>query len=118
MAEHRLGADHIRGAALARLGYEYLGACGIPGRAYFRKLEPHQFNLHVVQRESSLWDHNLLFRDYLLPFEITSVLVLIGIMGAVVLAKRDDAKPTDRAPEITAEAPRPESQAPAERIHA
>lgn len=52
-------------AALARLGYEYLGACGIPGRAYFRKLEPHQFKLHVVQRESSLWDHNLLFRDYL-----------------------------------------------------
>ena len=28
----------------------------------------------------------LLFRDYLLPFEITSVLILIAIMGAVVLA--------------------------------
>jgi NADH-quinone oxidoreductase subunit J len=28
----------------------------------------------------------LLFHDYLLPFEITSVLVLIAIMGAVVLA--------------------------------
>src|SRR5258707_8029808 len=51
----------------------------------------------------------LLFRDYLLPFEVTSVLVLIGIMGAGVLAKRDDASPSDRAPEITAEAPRPES---------
>ncbi|MFL6300470.1 MAG: NADH-quinone oxidoreductase subunit J [Terriglobales bacterium] len=60
----------------------------------------------------------LLFQDYLLPFEVTSVLVLIGIMGAVVLAKRDDASPADRAPEITAEAPRPESQEPAERIHA
>src|SRR5436309_13675136 len=58
----------------------------------------------------------LLFRDYLLPFEVTSVLVLIGIMGAVVLAKRDDAKPTDRSPEITA--PRPESQEPAERVNA
>jgi GrpB-like predicted nucleotidyltransferase (UPF0157 family) len=52
-------------AALGRLGYEHLGACGVPGRAYFRKLEPYQFNLHVVQCESSLWDHNLLFRDYL-----------------------------------------------------
>src|SRR5689334_177113 len=31
----------------------------------------------------------LLFRDFLLPFEITSVLVLIGIMGAVVLARRE-----------------------------
>lgn len=30
----------------------------------------------------------LLFHDYLLPFEITSVLVLIAIMGAVVLAAR------------------------------
>jgi NADH-quinone oxidoreductase subunit J len=28
----------------------------------------------------------LLFRDFLLPFEITSVLILIAIMGAVVLA--------------------------------
>ena len=31
----------------------------------------------------------LLFRPFLLPFEITSVLVLIAIMGAVVLARRD-----------------------------
>ena len=30
----------------------------------------------------------LLFHEYLLPFEITSVLVLIAIMGAVVLAAR------------------------------
>src|SRR5690348_10058217 len=33
----------------------------------------------------------LLFGPYLLPFEITSVLVLIAIMGAVVLARREDA---------------------------
>ncbi len=30
-----------------------------------------------------------LFRDFLLPFEVTSVLVLIAIMGAVVLARRE-----------------------------
>src|SRR5437868_1197484 len=30
-----------------------------------------------------------LFREYLLPFEITSVLILIAIMGAVVLARRE-----------------------------
>jgi NADH-quinone oxidoreductase subunit J len=30
----------------------------------------------------------LLFRDFLLPFEVTSVLILIAIMGAVVLATR------------------------------
>jgi NADH-quinone oxidoreductase subunit J len=31
----------------------------------------------------------LLFRDFLLPFEITSVLILIAIMGAVVLGRRE-----------------------------
>jgi len=31
-----------------------------------------------------------LFRTYLLPFEITSVLILIAIMGAVVLARREE----------------------------
>jgi len=30
----------------------------------------------------------LLFRDFLLPFEVTSVLILIAIMGAVVLTRR------------------------------
>jgi len=33
---------------------------------------------------------NLLFHEFLLPFEITSVLVLIAIMGAVVLAQRPE----------------------------
>jgi len=33
---------------------------------------------------------NLLFRDFLLPFEVTSVLILIAIMGAVVLAQRGE----------------------------
>jgi NADH-quinone oxidoreductase subunit J len=32
---------------------------------------------------------HLLFNDFLLPFEITSVLILIAIMGAVVLARRE-----------------------------
>jgi NADH-quinone oxidoreductase subunit J len=31
----------------------------------------------------------LLFRDFLLPFEVTSVLILIAIMGAVVLTRRE-----------------------------
>jgi len=32
----------------------------------------------------------LLFRNYLLPFEVTSILILIAIMGAVVLARREE----------------------------
>ena len=30
----------------------------------------------------------VLFTEYLLPFEVTSILILIGIIGAVILAKR------------------------------
>ena len=32
---------------------------------------------------------HLLFKDFLLPFEVTSVLILIAIMGAVVLGRRE-----------------------------
>jgi len=39
-------------------------------------------NPHAVAR--------LLFRDFLLPFEVTSVLILIAILGAVVLARREE----------------------------
>jgi NADH-quinone oxidoreductase subunit J len=38
----------------------------------------------------------LLFHDFLLPFEVTSVLILIAIMGAVVLASREPAPPRIR----------------------
>ena len=40
-------------------------------------------NVHNVAR--------LLFRDYVLPFEVTSLLILIAILGAVVLAKKEAA---------------------------
>jgi NADH-quinone oxidoreductase subunit J len=32
----------------------------------------------------------LVFRDFLLPFEVTSILILIAILGAVVLARREE----------------------------
>ena len=42
----------------------------------------------------------LLFHDFLLPFEVTSVLILIAIMGAVVLASRPEpvARPVHTSP--------------------
>ena len=33
---------------------------------------------------------HVLFRNFLLPFEVTSVLILIAILGAVVLARREE----------------------------
>jgi NADH-quinone oxidoreductase subunit J len=40
----------------------------------------------------------LLFRDFLLPFEVTSVLILIAIMGAVVLASPSSTQATGQTP--------------------
>ena len=39
-------------------------------------------------RELSL----MLFSKYVLPFELTSILILVAILGAVVLARRENAK--------------------------
>ena len=47
-----------------------------------------QIGSMVTQTDNTHSIANLLFRDFLLPFEITSVLILIAIMGAVVLAAR------------------------------
>jgi NADH-quinone oxidoreductase subunit J len=36
----------------------------------------------------------LLFQDFVFPFELTSVLILIALLGALVLAQREDGVPT------------------------
>jgi NADH-quinone oxidoreductase subunit J len=41
----------------------------------------------------------LLFHEYLLPFEVTSILVLIAILGAVFLASKPEGSPTARGRE-------------------
>jgi NADH-quinone oxidoreductase subunit J len=38
----------------------------------------------------------VLFRDMLLPFEVTSILILIAILGAVALARHTESKPTHK----------------------
>jgi NADH-quinone oxidoreductase subunit J len=49
---------------------------------------------HMVQSSSqsvSTRDlSTLLFREYVFPFELTSILILIAILGALVLARRED----------------------------
>ena len=42
---------------------------------------------------------NALFKEYLLPFEITAVLLLAAMVGAVVITKRERKKKTNREPE-------------------
>ena len=38
---------------------------------------------------------DLLFHEFLLPFEITSILILVAIMGAVVLASKPPSSPAE-----------------------
>ena len=38
-----------------------------------------------------------LFTDYLLPFELASILLLMAMIGAIVLARRDISFPSDKA---------------------
>jgi NADH-quinone oxidoreductase subunit J len=42
---------------------------------------------HTVSNISDI--STLLFRDLLLPFEVTSILILVAILGAVVLARKE-----------------------------
>jgi len=47
---------------------------------------PGSANVMVSTRDLSMQ----LFQKYLFPFEATSILILIAILGALVLAKRDE----------------------------
>jgi GrpB-like predicted nucleotidyltransferase (UPF0157 family) len=50
--------------AMERLGYEYLGEHGLPGRLFFRK-EPRTHHVHVVEHGGEHWERQLTFRDAL-----------------------------------------------------
>ena len=54
------------------------------------------YNYDVVQVPSSLHVNNTLeigkalYSKYTIPFELASVLLLVGLVGAIVLSKKDD----------------------------
>jgi GrpB-like predicted nucleotidyltransferase (UPF0157 family) len=62
LRELALTDEQIR--AMERLGYEYLGEHGLPGRLFFRK-EPRTHHVHVVQYGGEHWERQRTFRDTL-----------------------------------------------------
>jgi len=52
-------------AAIRSLGYEHVGAYGLPGRDYFRRGSPRTHHIHMVDESSALWADWLMFRDFL-----------------------------------------------------
>lgn len=61
----RLSLSEEQLEAMRRLGYEYRGEAGVPGRLHFQKFAGHAFNVHVMLHRGRLWEDNILFRDYL-----------------------------------------------------
>ncbi len=57
---------------------------GAPGTDTLAAIDADGGNVEAISR--------LLFTRYLLPFEFVSILVVAGVVGAMVLAKRDDRK--------------------------
>lgn len=61
-----LKEDEIIIDGLIKLGYEYLGSAGVPGRLYLRIRNPNSFNIALCQYKGEIWNNNILFRDFLL----------------------------------------------------
>ncbi len=61
-------------------------------RSYNPALAPRSPQLPDSGTDSLQQLGNVLFSEYLVPFEVTSVLILIAIIGVVVLAKRQPQK--------------------------
>jgi NADH-quinone oxidoreductase subunit J len=93
-AEERTNMSHMARYAgvplaiflLVELAYQ-VGAA-----TFAMKLQPPADN---VTRGLSM----LLFQDFVFPFELTSVLILIAILGALVLAQRRESVPAKGGPE-------------------
>ncbi|MEO5953785.1 MAG: GrpB family protein [Chloroflexia bacterium] len=52
-------------AAMEKLGYEYKGEYGIPGREYFSKKSPRSYHVHAYSPVNPELNTHILFRDYL-----------------------------------------------------
>jgi NADH-quinone oxidoreductase subunit J len=49
-------------------------------------------NIDVTEGISTQEVGDLIFRAFVLPFEVISVLLLAALVGAIVMARRDDAR--------------------------
>jgi len=54
-----------------------------------RSTDTVQAALQTGEMSSSRGISNMIFRDFVYPFELTSFLILVAIMGAIVLAQRE-----------------------------
>ncbi|RFU64243.1 NADH-quinone oxidoreductase subunit J [Bacillus sp. V59.32b] len=61
------------------------------------------YNLDIPKKQTSLHESNTeqigieLYSKYVIPFEVTSVLLLVALVGAIILAKKDDEEEGDQS---------------------
>ncbi len=58
----------------------------VPTVASAARVFPDRLNDPLLNTEQLGW---VLYTDYLIPFELASMLLLVAMIGAIVLAKRD-----------------------------
>jgi NADH-quinone oxidoreductase subunit J len=75
----------------------FLGVLGFAAVLYFGI-----YNLDLPQMENTLHEENTmqigeaLYSKFVIPFELTSVLLLVALIGSIMLAKKDDEKEGDK----------------------
>ena len=78
-------------------GFLFLGVVGFAVVVYLGI-----YNLEFPPMAQTLHENNTeqigiaLYSKYIIPFELTSVVLLVALIGAIVLAKKDDEKEADQ----------------------
>lgn len=96
LTRHQDEEEHQSGSRLRKL-LLLLGVIGFAASVYLGI-----FNLEIPAVETTLHEKNTeqiglaLFSKYIIPFELTSVVLLAALIGAIVLAKKDDEKGADK----------------------
>jgi NADH-quinone oxidoreductase subunit J len=74
----------LSGVVLAQLAAILLWGYAAPGAVSFDTAQHSDLALNNVERVGML-----LYTDYLIPFEVASMLLLVAMVGAIILAKRE-----------------------------
>ncbi|HJV15854.1 MAG TPA: NADH-quinone oxidoreductase subunit J [Bacillales bacterium] len=90
MLTHHHGEDEAHGGKWRKF-LLFLGVVGFAFAVYMGI-----YNLDIEQVPTKLFENNTmqigkaLYTKHIIPFEVTSVLLLVALVGAIVLAKKDE----------------------------
>ncbi len=80
--------DLKRTPVLVKGGVVFLGAASLAGLVWVFKRSAFPVSGVPLEADNTRALSRLMFSDYVLPFELTSILILVGIVGCVAIAKR------------------------------